>query len=232
MTCVYDSAFIELKNTYDEINVVDVGAARGSFLVELEKIYELKDVYAIGIDPFNHQVKDHYDKFFQICVDNVDSPTKKEFFINADDQTSSLCKLQTENLSTDLNDKNKFYYSQSILDKITQIQEVVEVDVLNLDTLINEELPEGIVHFIKIDTEGKDLDIAKSLSDDTLGRTKFICIECPNFISRFEGEANKQECVDYFESKNFKVFDFINYEEDLTNRQPMSDVVFINEDNV
>ena len=153
MTCVYDSAFIELKNTYDEINVVDVGAARGSFLVELEKIYELKDVYAIGIDPFNHQVKDHYDKFFQICVDNVDSPTKKDFFINSDFQTSSLCKLQTENLSTDLNDKNKFYYSQSILDKITQIQEIVEVDVLNLDTLINEELPEGIVHFIKIDTE-------------------------------------------------------------------------------
>ena len=28
MTCVYDSAFIELKNTYDKINVVDVGAAR------------------------------------------------------------------------------------------------------------------------------------------------------------------------------------------------------------
>ena len=248
MTCVYDSAFIELKNAYDKINVVDVGAARGAFLVELEKIFKLEDVYAIGIDPFNypvdngytlpediddsHRVMDHYDKFFQICVDNVESPTKKEFFINSDFQTSSLCKLQTENLSTDLNDKNKFYYSQSILDKITQIQEVVEVDVLNLDTLINEELPEGIVHFIKIDTEGKDLNIVKSLSDDTLGRTKFICIECPNFISRFEGEANKQECVDYFESKNFKVFNFINYEEDLTNRQPMSDVVFINGEDV
>ena len=96
----------------------------------------------------------------------------------------------------------------------------------------NEELPEGIVHFIKIDTEGKDLDIVKSLSADTLKRTKFVCIECPNFISRFEGEANKQECVDYFESKNFKVFNFINYEEDLTNRQPMSDVVFINGEDV
>ena len=41
MTCVYDSAFIELKNTYDKINVVDVGAARGAFLVELEKIFKL-----------------------------------------------------------------------------------------------------------------------------------------------------------------------------------------------
>ena len=228
MTYVNDSAFVELKNNYVNINVVDVGAARASFLVELEKIFNLNDVYAIGIDPFDHNVKDHYDKFFQICVDNVDVPTKKNFFINSDDQTSSLCKLQPENFSSDLNDKDKFYYSQTIIDKITKIEEVVEVDVLNLNSLIEEELPEGIVHFIKIDTEGKDLDIIKSLSDDTLNRTKFICIECPNFISRFEGESNRKECIDYFESKNFEVFNFMNYEEDPTNRQPMSDIVFVN----
>ena len=228
MTCVYDSAFIELKNTYDKINVVDVGAARGAFLIELEKIYELKDVYAIGIDPFNHEVKDHYDKFFQICVDNVESPTKKEFFVNSDDQTSSLCKLQTENLSSDKSAKDKFYYSQDIINKITKIQQVIEVDVVNLDTLVNEEIPEGLIHFIKIDTEGKDLEIVKSLSDKNLERIKFIGIECPNNIPRFEGEASKQECIDYFESKNFEVFHCLNYEDDPTNRQPMSDVVFVN----
>ena len=48
MTCVNDSAFVELKNNYANINVVDVGAARASFLVELEKIFNLNDVYAIG----------------------------------------------------------------------------------------------------------------------------------------------------------------------------------------
>ena len=89
-----DTAFEELKANYDKINVVDVGAARGAFLVELEKMYDLSNVYAVGIEPFNHGIKDHYDKFFQICVDNVESPTKKEFFVNSDDQTSSLCKLQ------------------------------------------------------------------------------------------------------------------------------------------
>ena len=82
MTYVNYSAFVELKNNYVNINVVDVGAARASFLVELEKIFNLNDVYAIGIDPFDHNVKGHYDKFFQICVDNVDSPTKKKFFVN------------------------------------------------------------------------------------------------------------------------------------------------------
>ncbi len=223
-----DTAFEELKANYDKINVVDVGAARGAFLVELEKMYDLSNVYAVGIEPFNHGIKDHYDKFFQICVDNVESPTKKEFFVNSDDQTSSLCKLQTENLSSDKSDKDKFYYSQDIINKITRIQEVIEVDVVNLDTLVNEEIPEGLIHFIKIDTEGKDLEIVKSLSDKNLERIKFIGIECPNNIPRFEGEASKQECIDYFESKNFEVFHCLNYEDDPTNRQPMSDVVFVN----
>ena len=56
-----DTAFDELKANYGKINVVDVGAARGAFLVELEKKYDLNNVYAIGIEPFNHGIKDHYD---------------------------------------------------------------------------------------------------------------------------------------------------------------------------
>ena len=72
------------------------------------------------------------------------------------------------------------------------------------------------------------MEIVKSLSDKNLERIKFIGIECPNNIPRFEGEASKQECIDYFESKNFEVFHCLNYEEDPTNRQPMSDVVFVN----
>ena len=83
-----------------------------------------------------------------------------------------------------------------------------------------------------MDAEGKDLDIVKSLSDDTLKRTKFIGVECPNEIPRFEGEAPKQDFIDYFQSKNFKEFYCLNYEEDPTNRQPMSDVVFVNGDDL
>ena len=223
-----DTAFDELKANYGKINVVDVGAARGAFLVELEKKYDLNNVYAIGIEPFNHGIKDHYDKFFEVCVDNVDSPTEMEFYVNADDQASSLCQWNYDNLSSDKSDDSKFYYSESILNQINSRQSKKTVDVLNLDTIINEEIPEGLVHFIKVDAEGKDLDIVKSLSDETLKRTKFIGVECPNEIPRFEGEAPKQEFIDYFESKNFKEFHCLNYEEDPTNRQPMSDVVFVN----
>ena len=57
--------------------------------------------------------KDHYDKFFEVCVDNVDSPTEMEFYVNADDQASSLCQWNYDNLSSDKSDDSKFYYSES-----------------------------------------------------------------------------------------------------------------------
>ena len=90
--------------------------------------------------------------------------------------------MQPENFSSNLNDKDKFYYSQTIIDKITKIKEVVEVDVLNLNSIIEEELPEGIVHFIKIDTEGKDLDIIKSLSDDNFIKLCFTLYKNSPFV--------------------------------------------------
>ena len=39
-----DTAFEELKANYGNIKVVDVGAARGAFLVVLVKIYDLNKV--------------------------------------------------------------------------------------------------------------------------------------------------------------------------------------------
>ena len=46
---------------YSKINVIDVGAARASFLVELDQLVNLEKVFAIGIDPNDHGVSDHYD---------------------------------------------------------------------------------------------------------------------------------------------------------------------------
>ena len=230
MNYVNHSAFVYLKNKYENIAVVDVGVARGSFLVELEKVWEdMGKVYAIGMDPCDHGVADHYDRFIGACADNVEHPTIRDFYVNnMDEQSSSLCEVEVDNLSSDEFDRDKFYYSQGLLDNMISEPEVEVVNVYNLDTIIKEELPEGSVHFIKIDAEGRDLEIVKSLSDDTLERTKFICIECPNEIPRFKGESTKKECVDYLESKKFKVFNCVDYQQDPTNRSPMSDVVFIN----
>ena len=39
-------------------------------------------VYAIGMDPCDHGVADHYDRFIGACADNVEHPTIRDFYVN------------------------------------------------------------------------------------------------------------------------------------------------------
>lgn len=204
MTSTIAPAFSELRK-YQKINVVDVGAARASFLVELEKIIDLKNVYSIGIDPFDHGVSGYYSKFFHVCVDDVDSEIETDFYNNIKhDQASSLCV--------------------PIGDLKNEFSEPRKVKVLNLNDIIDNEIPYGTVHFLKIDAEGKDLPIVKSLKDTLLKRIKYIAIECPISKKRFDEEYLKEDCIEYFKSKNFDVY----YVHDTDNGSDLSDIVFVN----
>lgn len=204
MTSTILPALEKLKE-YQKINVIDVGAARASFLVELEKFFNLEDVYAVGIDPFDHGISSHYDKFFFVCVDDVDSPTEKYLLKNkVDDQANTLCTpLECV--------KNEF-------------DDSIKVSVLNLNDIIQEEFGNNEIHFLKIDAEGKDLHIVKSLKDSILKRIKYIAIECPITKPRFDGEYMKSECIEYLNNKNFDVF----FVWDADNGSDLSDIVFVN----
>ena len=150
--------------------------------------------------------------------------------MNSDDQTSSFAPLIMDNLSSDECDDDKFWYPSGTLDTIKNISAVVDnVPVYPLQEIINDHLTDRLIHFIKIDAEGRDLEIVKSLDDETLkNRVKFITLECPNRVPRFRGESIKPQCINYMKSKNFNVFFDMNYEDDPNNRTPMSDVVFVN----
>ena len=47
---------LKRNKKFDKVNVVDVGAARASFLVELDKLVDLSKVFAVGIDPISLMV--------------------------------------------------------------------------------------------------------------------------------------------------------------------------------
>ena len=242
MSYVNATAFASLKESYERINVIDVGAARASFMNELWHVFPRENIFSIGIDPINHHTSEKpggpivhktsvdYTCFLQCGVDNVGVITSRTFYMNSDDQTSSFSDLLLDNLSPYEDIKDKFWYPEDTINKIKNIEHVVhDVMVYPLQEVIDQHLPEGIVHFIKIDAEGKDLEIVKSINDETLkNRVKFITIECPNRVPRFKGESVKKECIDYMKSKNFNVFFDMDYEYIQDNRAPMSDVVFIN----
>ncbi len=83
--------------SYEKVNVIDVGAARGSFIEELAGVFVEaglgdNEIYSIGIDPFHREAEEKYDTFIRACVDNVESPREEDLYIHdKDDQANSLC---------------------------------------------------------------------------------------------------------------------------------------------
>jgi hypothetical protein len=204
--------------SYEKVNVIDVGAARGSFIEELAGVFVEaglgdNEIYSIGIDPFHREAEEKYDTFIRACVDNVESPREKDLYIHdKDDQAHSLCISVLEDGGT-----GEFYPADSRR----------KVWVLNLNTIIDYHwwlFDEQIIHFLKIDAEGKDLDIVESLSQENLKRIKYISLECKNGEPRYEGDRDIDECIRYMESIGFDV----SFRWDSDNGSDLSDVVFIN----
>ena len=197
---------------YDKINVIDVGAARGAFIEELHGIFELhENIHSIGIDPIFDEAHERYTLFIKACVDNIVGVSTGEMYVHVDNQANSLC-INKNNAGT--------------ADEGGIIGDTTTVAILNLNDIIKEEFPNEVIHFIKIDAEGKDLDIVESLSESVLKRIKYISMECKNGEPRFDGDRNKLQCINHMESIGFEVC----YTYDAENGSGLSDVVFANEE--
>jgi len=199
--------------SYGKVNVIDVGAARGSFIEELHAIFSgegltpQEHIRSIGIDPFHAEAINQYTSFILACVDNVKHEEQRDLYIHDDTQANSLCIRIREDGSTSSTTK--------------------KVWVLNLNTMLespNHLFFNEVIHFIKIDAEGKDLDIVESFSPETLKRIKYISMECKNGEPRYEGDRDIDECIRYMESIGFDV----SFRWDSDNGSDLSDVVFIN----
>ena len=204
--------------SYEKVNVIDVGAARGSFIDELAKVFVEEglgdnEIYSIGIDPSHHEAEEKYDTFIRACVDNVESPREEDLYIHDnDDQANSLCISVLEDGGT-----GELYPADSRR----------KVWVLNLNSVIDShwwvfsDSGEKVIHFLKIDAEGKDLE---SLSQENLKRIKYIALECKNGAPRYEGDRDIDECIEYMKSIGFDV----SFRWDADNNSQLSDVVFVN----
>tara|TARA_R100001594_G_scaffold6361_1_gene18168 strand:- start:913 stop:1563 length:651 start_codon:yes stop_codon:yes gene_type:complete len=200
---------------YDKVNVIDVGAARGSFMYELYSIFSdaglnpETHICSMGIDPTHIEAITKYTGFILACVANVENPQEKDLYLHDDDQANSLCINVEEDGSITSRTK--------------------KVWVLNLNTLLESPhhlFANEVIHFLKIDAEGKDLEIVESLSAETLKRIKYISMECKNGEPRYEGDRNKLECINYMDSIGFDVCHVWNSD----NESNISDVVFENKE--
>jgi hypothetical protein len=235
----YLSTIQKIASEQTTITAIDIGCARCSFLNEfLIKYFSRNNIKILGIDPLQHDGKSdaskYYDFYVKGCVDNIprDTIQKQEFYVNEIDQASSLLKIKPEHFTTDINSDSGFYYPQHIINKLKNTVGILTVNVYNINDIIASTLGETvIIDFIKIDAEGKDMDIVKSLKDN-LHRIKYIGVECSSHknkdIEIFENGSKLTDAIDFFTENGFEVFELTDYSKKPDNLTQMSDVVFVN----
>jgi len=210
------------------INIIDIGCARGALMKEIVLPQRGKEsVFSVGVDPLNHGVKRYYDHFLQVAVDNIGSSKFKirKFYLNFDDQASSLLQMNYENLTDSLLDQERIYVPWK---RRLGVRFTFPVLVINLETVIKRYFFNKKIHFLKIDAEGNDLNILKSQL--FINRPLFISAEASNHpnpeIRLFKNGSQKKELVEFMKSMNYNVYQEANYGSIPNNQTQISDIIF------
>lgn len=227
----HKNCLIELSKKYKNINIVDVGCARGALLSYARDMRVFDKIYSIGIDPLDHaHERPEYSAYLQCAVDNVGNKEEiSDFFVNNDDQASSLLPMNFEHISDSLDERSEKYYVPWA--KMLGIKSKISVRVFSLELILNKIMPERKIHLLKIDAEGKDLDIVKSLGSWS-SVPDFISLECSahknDEIRIFKKGCHVSDVIPYMEGIGYSVFERFNYEEIPNNLTQACDIIFIN----
>ena len=224
-----------LRSRTSKINVIDVGCARGSLSDYIQNRSNLmfESLYIVGIDPLVHrECEGLYSDIVHCAIDNVgDSILYADFYVNNDDQASSLLQMAFENISDDLADRDTKYYIEWA--KKLGVKSVQKVQVISLKRIVDEFFSNKKIHFLKIDAEGKDLDIMKSMMlESTKNIPLFVSMECSSHRAHpemriFKNGCHKSDVLDYMKSIGYLVLDCFDYEYVEHNLTQMSDITFV-----
>ena len=218
---------VNLLKTFNTcINVIDVGACGGSFRDRNINLFG-DNSYLIGIEPNPHlPKKTEYDQFLNIAIHNVDETTSMKFNIHRDYGCSSLSRMKNEILTNNVAEKNKWWCNVDI----QSISDVKEVEVKSLKILLDEypKFKNELIHLVKIDAQGVDIHVAKSLRE-YLDKTVFIILECVTSIDAnvvlYDNQTIMTEDINTMNHLGFSVYKTLDYTSSGT---PEADVLFIN----
>ncbi len=212
----------------EQVVFIDVGAARGDVLHAFTRHADLvPPVYSIGIDPIDFRAAGNYSTFVRAAVSNTaEGPVP--FFQQEASDCSSLKRIIPSRVVYDrsLIDGTRYYAPSSI----HRTLETLVVSSTRLSTIIRQfGLADEIVHFLKIDAQGSDLDVFLSLDSFTRNclfvQMETVYSDTPNDQERclYEGQSTFVEDRAALEAAGFRllaVYPFL-----VT---PEADVLFVN----
>jgi FkbM family methyltransferase len=210
---------MEILKSIDKVCLVDVGYHKGHFVDEFIKKHVPRNrLRIVAIDPMRYN-QGICDEFHQVAIST--EVGKMKFNLYDEPGCNSLHELKTEN-RTDSITHNGWYCAYPI-HKTGEIQ----VDVVRLDSIL-EKLNEPIIHFLKIDTQGNDINVIKSCGD-YLNKIMFIqmesCVAKNQSEIMYENQSTIEYDVKYMKDCGFEVLNITDYSDSAP---PEANIIFYN----
>lgn len=222
---IADRAFAELDalDAVTTIRVVDVGCHKAHFR---DAIRCRKAIWSLGIDPCDYGVGAHFDLFLPIAVDDVADAQTRPFFHYIEPGCNSLLPMNMDLITHDpARPKGKWFVGWPI----ERVERVTQVPVHSLCRVLEVALPAGgLVHFLKIDAQGADLRVIRSLGErlrDVLFlQTEAVASHDPA-VTLYRGQTILEDEVAEMSRRGFEVFGLQDYSAQAS---PEADVVYVN----
>jgi FkbM family methyltransferase len=180
-----------------KINLIDVGANRGYFYDEVIFLFKDCEINSTLIEPIPEcydLLKSKYKNNKNVSVLNYalnDEITKKTFFINEFDETSSLLEIKKD--------------IPELRNVKTNLKTIIEIETMTLDEVMKKN--EEIVDILKIDVQGAEHKVLEGAAN-ALKKVKYIWIEV-SFKSLYEGSSTFNEIYDKLTSLNFILLEIV-----------------------
>lgn len=210
------------------INFVDIGCHKGHYLSQVKSLGLKTPLITVGVDPCDYGIHSKYNYFINKAVDHVTVPGVQKFFEYIEPGCNSLLEMKTDKITHNVEEKNSKWYVAATIEKVTKIR---EVPVDSLDSILNSigwavETP---IHFMKIDTQGKDLDVIKSLGP-RLRYLHYVQIEAVSSHdpenTLYKNQSLMEKDIYEMKALGFEVLSICDYS---ANASPEADVIFYNE---
>lgn len=178
--------------------LIDVGCHRAHFLSNSQIKFDFK----IGIDPLEFDEQAVYDVIVNGAVST--QKNQKLFYVYENEGCSSLLKMKSDEVTHDFAErKNKWYVSF----KIENLKKILTTQICTLEEIIDQHFQTESVSLIKIDAQGSDIDVVKSLGKYlNTDKVKFLFIELPSRdIVLYENQLDYQSSIQALNEFGFEV---------------------------
>jgi hypothetical protein len=226
-----DKLIYELNNQpVNLINFIDIGCHQGVFMNTLQSRLN-KNINSIGIDAVDHGVSNFYNVFLNIAIDNVKQPTTKKFNIYNESGCNSLLELNKDILTqTQSEYDTKWFVGGRDIDFNYTKQEDINVQVNSMFNVLSDLKFNDIIHFVKIDTQGTDVNTFLSF-ESFIPKIKFLQIESVythnSDITLYKNQIILEEDDSIIKSYGFEILDILNWGENK-DQCPEADIIYYN----